>query len=104
MTTFDERENAYEAKFAHDEQMNFKVQARTNKALAIWAAGLLGKSAEETEGYITEVIAADFEEAGHEDVIGKVARDLGDKSDMDTVRAKRNEILASVKAEVLAQE
>ena len=102
MTTFDERENAYEAKYAHDEAMNFKVQARANKMLAQWAAGILGKSGAALEGYIREVIASDFKEAGDEDVIGKVAADLGAESDMDTVRAKRAEFVAAAKAEVIA--
>ncbi len=101
MTTFDDRENAYEAKFAHDEEMNFKVQARANKMLAEWAAEMLGKTGEALEGYIRDVIAADFKEAGDEDVIGKVADDLGDKSDIETVRAKRAECVANAKAEVM---
>ena len=104
MTTFDERENAYEAKFAHDAEMNFKVQARANKMLAEWAAGLLGKSGTALEEYTREVIAADFKEAGDEDVIGKVAADLGDAADLDQVRAKRAEFVAAAKADVVAQD
>ena len=103
MTTFDERENAYEAKFAHDAEMNFKVQARANKMLAQWAAELLGKSDAALEGYIREVIASDFQEAGDEDVIGKVAQDLGGKSDLEQVRAKRAEYVAAAKASVMEE-
>ena len=104
MTTFDDRESAYENRFAHDEEMNFKVQARANKMLAQWAAEILGKSSDALDSYIRDVIASDFKEAGDEDVIGKVAADLGDKSDMDQVRAKRAEFVAAAKAEVVESE
>ena len=103
MTTFNERENAFEAKFAHDEDMNFKVQARANKMLALWAAGLMDKPESEIEAYVREVIAADFKEAGHEDVIAKVAADLGVESDMDTVRKVRAEFVAEAKAQVMQE-
>ena len=69
MTTFDERESAFENKFAHDEEMKFKAEARRNKLLAHWAAELLGKTGAEVEAYATEVIKADFEEAGDDDVV-----------------------------------
>lgn len=103
MTTFDDRETAFEAKFAHDEEMQFKADARANKFLAQWAGELLGKSEAEMEGYVREVIHADFEEAGHEDVVRKVAGDLGDKSDADTVRAKRAEFLAQAKEQLVEE-
>ena len=73
MTTFDDRENAFENKFAHDEEMKFKAEARANKLLGQWAAGLLGKTGDDVDAYAREVIKADFEEAGHDDVIRKVA-------------------------------
>ncbi len=104
MTTFDERESAFEAKYAHDEEMNFKVQARANRMLAEWAAGFLGKEGEALESYIREVIAADFKEPGDEDVIAKVADDLQGKCDTDTVRAKRAEFVAAAKAEIIDAE
>ena len=97
MTTFDDRESAFEAKFAHDEEMQFKAEARANKLLSQWAGEMLGKSEAELEDYAREVIHSDFEEAGHEDVVRKVAADLGDKSDADTIRAKRAELLAVAK-------
>jgi hypothetical protein len=93
MTTFDDREHAYENEFAHNEALRFKAEARCNKLLALWAAGKLGKSESETDAYVSEVITADFVEAGHEDVIRKVAADLGDASSADEVRAKRAEFL-----------
>lgn len=104
MTTFDDREHAFENKFAHDAQMQFKAEARRNKLLGLWAAGLMGKSGEEAEAYAKEVIKADFEEAGYEDVIRKVAGDLGDKSDDATIRAKLNEFLAEAKAQIYSEQ
>ena len=103
MTTFDDRENAYENKFAHDQELNFKAEARCNKLLALWAAEKLGKSGNEVDAYVAEVIKADFEEAGHEDVVRKVAGDLGDASNADEVRAKRAELLFTAREQVLSE-
>ncbi len=101
MTTFDERESAFESKFAHDANMQFKADARANKMLGLWAAELLGKTGAAAEAYASEVIKSDFQEPGQEDVLTKVATDLGNKADMDTVRAKRAAFLAQVKAQLL---
>lgn len=76
MTTFDDRERAEEAKFAHDEEMLFRIQARRNRLLGQWAAERMGLSAAETEAYAKGVVQADFEEAGDEDVIRKLLGDL----------------------------
>ena len=76
MTTFDDRERAFETKFAHDEEMKFRVIARRNKLLGHWAAGLMKLSPVEAEAYAKDVVRADFEEAGDEDVIRKVLGDL----------------------------
>ena len=76
MTQFDDRERAFETKFAHDEQMNFRIIARRNRLLGEWAARKLGLSEEETAAYAKDVVRADFEEAGDEDVIRKVLGDL----------------------------
>lgn len=76
MTQFDDRERAYEAKFAHDEQMSFRIIARRNRLLGEWAARQMGLSDEETASYAKDVVRADFEEAGDEDVIRKVLGDL----------------------------
>ncbi len=101
MSTFDDRENAFESKFAHDAEMQFKADARRNKLLGLWAAELMGKSGADAEAYAKEVIKADFEEAGHEDVVRKVSGDLGDKSDDETIRAKMAELLAVAKEQLL---
>ena len=101
MTTFDDRENAFENKYAHDEEMKFKAEARRNKLLGLWAAELLGKTGEDADAYAKEVVRADFEEAGHEDVVRKVAGDLGDLADADTIRGKMDELLRTAKDQIM---
>jgi len=103
MTTFDDRENAFEAKFAHDADMQFRAEARRNKLLGLWAAGLLGKSADDAATYAAEVIASDFDEAGIEDVVRKVAADLGSASSADAIRAKMAELLPVAKAQLMSE-
>ena len=103
MTTFDERESAFENKFAHDAEMQFRAEARANKLLGLWAAELMNKTGDDAEDYAKEVVKADFEEAGHEDVVRKVAGDLGEIADADEIRAKRAECLSMAKAQ-LAEE
>ena len=101
MTTFDKRENAFENKYAHDEEMQFKSVARRNKLVGLWAAELMGISGEAAQEYAKSVIKADFEEAGHEDVVRKLAADLGDKSDPDTIRAKMAELLSVAQDQIM---
>lgn len=101
MTTFDDRESAFENKYAHDEAMKFKADNRANKLLGLWAAELLGKTGDEANAYAIEVVKSDFEEAGHEDVVRKVAADLGDIADADTVRAKLAELTPLAKQQVM---
>ena len=76
MTTFDDRERAFEAKYARDEDMAFRIIARRNRLLGEWAARLMGLSEAETDAYAKDVIRSDFEEAGDEDVIRKLLGDL----------------------------
>ncbi|HEX8194313.1 MAG TPA: DUF1476 domain-containing protein [Allosphingosinicella sp.] len=76
MTTFDDRERAFEAKFAHDQEMQFKIVARRNRLLGLWAAKQMGLSEVEAETYASEVIRAEFEEAGDEEVVKKLLGDL----------------------------
>ncbi len=104
MSTFDDREHAFEAKYAHDEEMNFKAQARANKLLGLWAAEMLGKTGDDADAYAKEVIKADFEEAGHEDVVRKVAADLDGKADANAIRAKMAELLPLAKAQLMAED
>ena len=94
MSSFDDRERAFETKFAHDEEMKFRIIARRNRLLGEWAARQMGLSPEETEAYAKDVVRADFEEAGDHDVVRKVLGDLtsaGVESDDDAVtEALRN--------------
>ncbi len=76
MTTFDNRENAFENKFAHDQELQFKVTARRNKLVGLWAAAKMGLTQEEANAYAVSVVQADFEEAGDEDVVRKLLGDL----------------------------
>ncbi|MEQ9662454.1 MAG: DUF1476 domain-containing protein [Parasphingopyxis sp.] len=92
MSNFKDREKSFENKFAHDQEMQFRVTARRNRLLGEWAAGLMGLTAEETDAYAKAVVQADFEEAGDEDVIRKVLGDLT-AADIDVDEAKIREML-----------
>lgn len=94
MTTFDKREEGFEKQFAHDEELRFKAMARRNKMLGLWAAGVLGKSGADAEAYAKEVVLADFEEAGDNDVLRKVVKDLEPKGVTEQqIRAQMTELL-----------
>lgn len=103
MSTFDEREQAFEKKFAHDAELSFKAEARRNKLLGLWAAELLGKTGDEAAAYAREVLKADLEESGDEDVYRKISGDLGDKADEPTIRAKMKELLSIAKEQILSE-
>lgn len=103
MSTFDDRQNAFEAKFAHDSEMQFRAEARRNKLLGLWAAEKLGKSGDDAASYAAEVVKADFEEAGDEDVFRKLANDLGDKASEAEIRAEMTTKMAEAKAQLLAE-
>lgn len=103
MTTFDDRENAFETKFAHDADMQFRAEARRNKLLGLWAAELLGKSGDDAAEYAMSVVSADFEEAGIEDVVRKVAADLAGKASADEIRAKMTVLLPVAKSQLMSE-
>ena len=92
MTQFDDREKAFEAKFAHDSDLRFKAGVRRNKLLGLWAAGLMGLSGADADAYAKTIVEADFEEAGDEDVFRKVRADLDAKSIAITDNQIRNEM------------
>jgi hypothetical protein len=97
MTTFDERKDAAEKKFAHDAELEFKANARRNKLLGLWVAEKLGKSGADADAYAKTVVMADFEEAGDDDVLRKVRKDLdaaGMSVDDATLRKTMSELLA----------
>jgi hypothetical protein len=89
MTTFDDRERAFETKFARDEEMAFRITARRNRLVGTWAAELMGLTPAETDAYAKAVVQADFEEAGDEDVIRKLLGDLVSANvDIDEARVR----------------
>ena len=103
MTIFDDREHAFEAKFAHDAEMQFRVEARRNKLVAAWAAELLGKTGADAEAYAATVVAADFAEAGDADVLRKLAADLNGKASEAEIRAKLDASLLDAKNQLKAE-
>ena len=103
MTTFDDRKDAFEKKFAHDEELRFKAMARRNKLLGLWAAEKLGKSGTDAEAYAKSVVMADFQEAGDDDVLRKVKADLeagGVSMGEGELRGRMTELLARAVEEV----
>lgn len=104
MDTFEDRKKAFEAKFAHDAELQFKVEARRNKMLGRWAAELLGKTGEAADKYAADVIREDFREPGEEDVFEKLANDLGNRADEATIRGKMREYFETAKQEILEAE
>ena len=100
MSTFNEREKSFEKKFAHDEELQFKVSARKNKYLGQWVSQILGYDQEKEKEYIQAVIKSDFEEAGDEDVFRKLKADLADHNISDEeIRKKMNELSEKAKSE-----
>jgi hypothetical protein len=105
MTTFDKRQEGFEKKFAHDEELRFKASARRNKLLGMWAAEKLGLSGAEAEGYAKEVVAADFEEAGDNDVFNKVRKDFDAKGITQSdhqIRRTMDELMEQAIAQIKA--
>ena len=89
MTTFDDRERAFETKFAHDQEMAFRITARRNRLIGHWAAGLMGLNAAETDAYAKAIVQADFEEMGDDDVVRKLLGDLVSANvDIDEARIR----------------
>jgi hypothetical protein len=106
MSTFDKREDAYEKQFAHDEELRFKATARRNKLLGLWAAEKLGKTGADADAYAKDVVAADFEEAGEEDVFRKVRKDFdtaGIGQSDHQIRRTMDELMAKAVAEIKSQ-
>jgi hypothetical protein len=102
MTTFDDRERAFETQYARDQEMQFRIVARRNRLLGAWAAKLMGLSQAEADAYASDVIRADFEEAGDEDVVRKVLGDLT-SAGVDCDEARIREALAHKTVEARRQ-
>ena len=106
MTTFDQREKAFEAKFEHDQELQFKATARKNKLLGLWAAGLMGKTGADAEAYSKEIVLADLEKPGDSDVIGKLVKDLADAgkpTDEHTIRKQAERLMVEAKAQMMKE-
>lgn len=106
MATFEDRDRAFENKFAHDNELQFKVMARRNKLLGLWTAAKLGKSGEEADAYAKEVVLADFEEAGDNDVLRKVAADLaaaGVSTNEAEIRRQMEALLDDAKKQIMQE-
>ena len=102
MSSFDDREKSFEKKFAHDEELQFKISARKNKYLGQWVSQILGYDQEKEKEYIQAVIKADFEEAGDEDVFRKIKTDLKDHNISDEdIRNKMKELDEKAKADFI---
>ena len=106
MTQFNQREKAFEAKFQNDQELQFKVTARRNKLLGLWAAQQLGLDGGDAEAYAKDVVASDFNEPGDDDVLRKVLQDLTTKNIDATersVRAEMDRLMGQAKSEIAAQ-
>lgn len=103
MSKLDDREKAFESKFSRDQENEFKVVARRNKLLGLWAAEKLGKSGDAANAYAKEVVASDFEEVGHDDVVRKVLGDLtagGVDISEHLVRSEMDKLLATAREQI----
>lgn len=100
-TTFDKREEGFEKQFVHDEELRFKAIARRNKMLGLWAAGILGKTGADAEAYAKEVVLAEFEKGGDDDVVRKVLMDLQPKGITEQqIRTRMAELLTEAAAQI----
>ena len=105
MTTFDKREEGYEKKFAHDEELKFKATARRNKLLGLWAAEKLGIAGPAADAYAKEVVAADFEEPGDGDVFRKIRKDFDAKAVAQSdhqIRRTMEELMTEAVKQIMA--
>ena len=101
-SSMEERQKAFESKFARDAELKFKAEARRNKLLGIWAAGYLGKTGEDAENYVREVIRADFQEAGDEDVFRKIRSDF-DAANVTVTDEELRKTMVEMMAEAIDQ-
>ena len=106
MTTFDEREKAFEKKFEHDQDLQFKATSRKNKMLGLWAANLMGKSGADAEAYAKEIVLANFEKPGENDVLHKLMKDLaaaGKPTDDHTIRRQAERLMVVAKEQMMKE-
>lgn len=103
MTTFDEREQSFEAKFAHDEEMQFKARMRRNRFMAVWASALKGETVDQARAYAATLIKEDLKNVSEDDVVNAVLTYLGDLATEEKVRGKMQEFLVQAKEQVLSE-
>ncbi len=106
MTTFDDREKAFEHKYEHDQELQFKARARKNKLLGLWAAGLMGKTGAEAETYERDIVMADFEKPGDHDVIHALMHDLaaaGKPTDEHTIRKQGERLHEEARRQIMTE-
>ena len=106
MTTFDQREQAFEQKFEHDEELRFKARSRRNKMLGLWAAGLIGKTGEAAEAYSRDIVMADFEKPGDHDVVHTLMHDLaaaGKPAEEHTIRRQGERFMVEAMKQVMTE-
>lgn len=106
MSTFDDREKAFERKYEHDQDLQFKANSRRNKLLGLWAAGLMGKSGDEAQSYAREIVAADFEKPGHDDVIERLVQDLvaaGKPTEARTIVKQSELMLVEARRQIMTE-
>ena len=106
MSTFDEREKGFERKFAHDSELEFRANARRNKLLGLWAAQKMGLSGAEADAYAKQVVVADMQEAGEEDVFRKVKADLDAKAtglSEHQIRREMEELLITARKQIQSE-
>ena len=106
MTTYNDREKSFEKKFEKDQELQFKVNARRNKLLGLWAAGLMGKSGADAEAYAKEVVLADFDKPGDSDVMAKLVKDLaaaGKPTEEHTVRKQAERLMDDAKKQLMTE-
>lgn len=106
MSTFDERQKGFEKKYEKDQELQFKATARRNRLLGLWAAELMGIKGDAAEAYAKEVVKADFEKPGEEDVFDKIMKDLKAKSVAQSdhqVRRKMDDLLGVAKQQIMTE-
>jgi len=106
MTTFDDREKAFEHKFEHDLELQFKARARKNKLLGLWAAGLMGKTGADAENYARDIVMADFEKPGDHDVVHTLIHDLaaaGKPTEEHTIRRQGERLLVEAMKQLMTE-
>jgi len=106
MSTFDQREESFEKRFAHDEELQFRAEARRNKLLGLWAAGLLGKSGADAEAYARTIVLADFEKPGDHDMVHTLMHDLaagGKPTEEHTIRRQAERLLLDAKQQIMTE-